>query len=244
MPSRDIGRDQGRQGNVLQDTIIARLERYGEHFEILIRPNLVEGYKQGTLEKQEELFAVEEIFKDAHKGERASEEALMKAFETEDFKVVSEYIMEHGQIQLTTEKRHEMTEKKKRMIVAEIARNGMNPQTGAPHPPQRIESAMEEAGVHIDPFKPVEKQVKIILEAIKPVIPIRFDKVKVAVKLSGVDYGRLYGDITGIGQVIKEEWLNDGSWVGVVEIPAGMQTEFYGMLNEKTKGSAETKLMK
>jgi len=36
----------------------------------------------------------------------------------------------------------------------------MDPKTKAPHPRQRIELAMEQAGIHIDPFKPVREQVK------------------------------------------------------------------------------------
>ncbi|MCK4717577.1 MAG: ribosome assembly factor SBDS [Thermoplasmata archaeon] len=239
-----MGRDQGRQKKVLEDTIIARLERYGEHFEVLIDPILVEVYKDGAMENEKELFATEVIFKDAHKGDRASDESMNKAFETTEFLVVAKYIMDHGDIQLTTEKRKEMLESKTKAIVSEIARNAINPQTKAPHPPQRIELAMKEVGVHVDPFKSVESQVTSVMEAIRPILPIRFEKVKVAVKLPGTEYGRLYGDITKMGKVLKEEWLKDGSWVGMVEIPAGIQIEFYDLLNEKTKGAVETQLVK
>ena len=36
---------------------------------------------------------------------------------------------------------------------------------------------------------------------------------------------------------MKEEWEPNGAWIGVVEIPAGMRDDFYGRLNEKTKGT-------
>ena len=34
------------------------------------------------------------------------------------------------------------------------------------------------------------------------------------------------------------------AWVGVVEMPAGMQTDFLERLNAKTKGNVETKILK
>ena len=98
--------------------------------------------------------------------------------------------------------------------------------------------------MHIDPFKPVDTQVQDILNALRPIIPIRFEKLKVAVRLSGENYGKTYADITGFGNIIKEEWQKDGSWIGVVEIPAGLQSDFYDRLNKRTKGDVETKIIK
>ena len=41
-----------------------------------------------------------------------------------------------------------------------------------------------------------------------------------------------------------EQWLPDGAWSAVIEIPAGVQTELYEKLNARTKGAAETALVK
>jgi len=103
---------------------------------------------------------------------------------------------------------------------------------------------MEEAGVHVDPFKSVERQVPAIMEALRPILPIRFEKIKVAVHLPGDEYGKLYGDIVQMGKLIREEWQKDGTWIGIVELPAGLQNDFYELLNDKTKGNAETKIVK
>ncbi len=48
----------------------------------------------------------------------------------------------------------------------------------------------------------------------------------------------------GFGELVKEEWQADGSWIGVVKIPAGIQLDFYGLVNRLTKGGAEIKLLK
>ena len=52
-----------------------------------------------------------------------------------------------------------------------------------------------------------------------------------------------YGAIAKFGTLVKEQWQQDGSWVGVVKMPAGMQNDFYGLVNHLTKGDAETKLL-
>ncbi len=227
----------------LDKAVIARLESHGERFEILVDPDIVEKVHAGEINDIREHLAVEDVFKDARKGDRASEESIKRVFGTEDINGIAIQIRKKGEVQLTTEQRRKMQEDKKKKIIAEIARNAINPQTKTPHPPARIEAAMEEAHVHIDPFKPAEQQVQRVLDAIKPIIPIRFEKVRVAVKLSAENYGKAYGDIVGYGKIIKEEWQPDGSWIGVIEIPAGVQIEFFDQLNKRTKGDVETKLL-
>lgn len=227
----------------LDDAVIAILESHGERFEILVDPDIVEKVRSGEVKDIREFLAVEEVFRDAKKGERASEEAIKKVFSTEDINEIALHIIQKGEVHLTTEQRRKMQEEKKKKIVAEIARNAIDPQTKAPHPPQRIEAAMDEARVHIDPFKPAEKQVQKVLDAIRPLIPIKFEKIRVAVKLSGENYGKVYGELVTYGQILREEWQKDGSWIGVVEIPAGIQMEFFDHLNKKTKGDVETKLL-
>ena len=189
-------------------------------------------------------LAIDEIFKDAHKGSKASEEKMTEFFGTTEPLAVAKQIVQRGEIQLTTEQRRQMLEAKRRQIVQYIAANAINPQTGTPHPPQRIENAMEEAKVHVDPFKSVEEQVKEILDALRPLIPIRFEKVRIAVKLSAEDSAKAYGDIKSFGSIVKEEWSPTGAWIGVVEMPAGLQTDFLDRLNAKTKGNVETRILK
>jgi len=228
----------------LEDAVIARLEYFGEHFEILVDPEMAADFKRGEAIEMQEILAVEEIFKDAKKGDKASEEAMMKAFNTTDILDVAATIIRKGQVQLTAQQRKEMTEEKRRKIVATITREAINPQTKLPHPARRIEIAMEESKIHIDPFKSVDEQVNTVLKAIRIKIPIRFERVQVAIKIPGDFSGKVYNIIPEFGKTRKEEWQQDGSWVAVVEIPGGMQENFYRKLNELTHGQVETKLLK
>ena len=227
----------------LEDAVIARLEYYGERFEVLVDPDLASDLKRGEKIEIDEILAVEEVFKDARKGDKASEESMLKAFETVDPMEAAKIIIVKGQVQLTAQQRRDMQEDKRKRVVAKIAREAINPQTKLPHPARRIEIAMEEAKIHIDPFKSVDEQVNIVLKAIRRLIPIRFEKVKVAIRVPGESTGKVFGIIPEYGKTQKEEWQQDGSWIAVVEIPGGLQDSFYHKLSEVTRGQVETKLL-
>jgi len=228
----------------VEDAVIARWETQGSRFEVLVDPAAVQALKDGKEVDLSDKLALDQVFKDAKKGDKISEEHLERTFHTRNLAEIAKQIVLKGEVQVTTEQRRSLQEAKHRQIVATIARNAMNPQTGAPHPPARIEAAMAEAKVHIDPFRPVDAQVQEVLAKLRPLIPIRLDVVKVRVKLPGQHYPRVIGEVKGLGRILEERWLPDGSWSGVVEIPAGIQTELYEKLSARTKGAAETALVK
>jgi ribosome maturation protein SDO1 len=228
----------------LEKAVTAHLEKGGFRFEVLVEPAAAQKIREGKELDIGEDLAADQIFKDSSKGDRAADENIKKVFGTCDVKTVATAIIKDGEIALTMAQRKEMTEVKRKAVISEIARNAINPQTKTPHPAARIEMAMEEAKVKIDPFKPVEEQVKHVLEALRPIIPIRFEKVNMAVRMKGEDYAKCISDIKNFGTLKREEWQANGMWIGVVEMPAGLQTDFMEKLNEKTRGSVEVRLMK
>ena len=228
----------------LEDSVIARLEYYGERFEILVDPDLASEFKRGKDIPIEEILAVEEVFKDVKKGDKASEEAMNKAFDSTDPLEAAALILKKGHVQLTAQQRKEMQEEKRKKIIAKITREAINPQTKLPHPARRIEIAMEEAKVHIDPFKSVDEQVQDVLKAIRVKIPIRFEHVNMAIRIPGDYAGKVYTVISDFGKTRKEEWQKDGSWIAVVEVPGGLQESFDRKLSELTGGQVETKVIK
>ncbi|MFE3846003.1 ribosome assembly factor SBDS [Thermoplasmatota archaeon] len=228
----------------LDDAVIARLKKGEEHFEILVDPysaaELIDGNEIDIMK----CLAIDSVFKDSKKGTHASEESLKKNFNTENIEEIAKLIILKGEIQLTTEQRHKMKESKKNRIIEKIVKNAMDPKTKAPHPRQRIELAMDEAKVNIDPFKPVRDQVKTIIDLLKPLIPLSFDKIRISVKIPPEYVGKAYGIARNYGVLEREDWQSDGSWIGIVKIPAGMQNDFYDRLNDMTKGNVLTKILK
>ncbi|WP_396612810.1 ribosome assembly factor SBDS [Haloferax sp. S1W] len=230
----------------LDEAVTARLESHGARFEVLIDPDAALAIKRGEFDGDlEDVIAAEDVFEDASRGDRPAENDLEEVFGTTDPLTIIPEVVKKGEIQITAEQRREMQEQKRRSLINRIARNAVNPQMNdTPHPPERIERALEEAGFQIDPMEPVEQQVDDALEALRPVIPIKFAEVTVAVQLPAEYAGSGQAQIRGYGELEREEWQSDGSWVGVITFPAGMQNDFYDKVNNITSGTAETRIIK
>jgi ribosome maturation protein SDO1 len=230
----------------LDDAVTARLETHGERFEVLVDPDAALEIKRGEFEGElEDVIAARDVFENASRGDRPAEEDLEEVFgTTEPLDIIPE-VIERGEIQITAEQREAMQEQKKRSLINTISRNAINPQMDdAPHPPDRIESALEEAGFTVDPMTPAEEQVDDALDALRPVIPIRFEEITVAVQLPAEYAGSGQAKLREFGDLEREEWQADGSWVGVITFPAGMQNDFYNRVNEVSEGEGETQVVK
>jgi ribosome maturation protein SDO1 len=224
---------------------MARIKKGGETFEIVIDPDKAVEHKEGKGVDIRDILKSEYIFSEAKRGLRASETLMKQVFGTDDSLKVAEIIIRDGEIQLTAEHRKKVREAKHRLIVEMIHRNGVDPSTHLPHPVARIESAMEEAKVRIDEFKKPEDQLDRIVSQIRVVLPIKMEVAEIMIKIPNAQTAaRAYPAIKAGARIIKDDWLNDGSWAGVVELPAGLSEDFFARLNKITKGEIETQVMK
>jgi len=222
---------------------IARYEKEGKSFEIIVDVRKAWEYKTGKNVDLADVVQTFVIYENARKGEKAAEEDVEKVFGTKDVFEVAKIILRKGMLQLTQEQRREFLEQKKKKIVAILARTCVNPQTGLPHPPARIENAMEEAKVQIDIWKSAEEQVKDILKEIQKVIPIKMETLRAAVKFPPEYAGKGYSILGKLGNIVKDEWQPDGSWIALVEIPGGLKGQLISAVNTATKGKAEIKFL-
>lgn len=231
----------------LDEAVVAKLDKHGTELQILVDPEVALKFREekGNMKLDlDDLLAAQGVFVgQARDGEKASDEEMMKAFGTKDLAEAVKLILLKGDLQLTTDQRRAMVERKRKLIIQHIARNAINPQTKAPHPPSRIETAMDEARIHLDPFKSVDAQVQDVLKAIRPLIPIRIETIQIAVKFPPQHAGKALAALHGWGELKQQAWQSDGSFIAVVEIPGGMQTEFFNELNKRTHGEIETKMM-
>jgi len=226
----------------LDKAILADITIEGKRFEVYVDPELANMYREGRKPDTKNILVVDEVYFDAKKAEKAKSEALQKAFGTTDIMAVLEIILKKGNVQLTTEQKRKKAEEKHKQIVSILMRETIDPRTNAPHTESRIEEALEKARVHIDPFRDARDQLPEILKEIRAIIPLKFEKMKIAVKIPPQYVHHSYGTLKGWG-IIKEEWAKDGSLIAVVEIPSGAQGEFYDKLNKMTAGNNETKII-
>jgi ribosome maturation protein SDO1 len=222
---------------------IARLTKDNEHFEILVKPEKALDYRTGRISRITEVLATELIFADANKGTKVSEEQMHKAFETTDPLKIADVILKKGTLQLTTEQRRKMTEDKRKQIIDFISRQAVDPKTNLPHPPLRIENAMEQIRYPIDAHKPVEEQAREIVKLLRPILPLKIEQISVGVHVPAEYSARAYGSIKSFGEIKQEEWRADGSWYGIIEMPAGAYASFLNKLGDITKGNGEAKIL-
>jgi ribosome maturation protein SDO1 len=222
---------------------LAKIKKNGEHYEIVINPERIVDFKAKRAEAKEVLM-YEKIFTDAKKGYEASPEEMQAAFGTDEVLRVAKLILTEGEIQFTQEYREMKRKEKLNRIIEIIARNAIDAKTGLPHPRTRIENAMAEAKVRIDDMKDAEEQVDDVVHLLKPIIPIKFAMKEIQIKISGNYAGKGHSTVARFGKILQEDWLNDGSWLAVVEIPAGIQNEFFDAVNKLTHGTVESSILK
>lgn len=228
----------------IDKAVIARLRSSGQKFEILVDPNKALEFKRGGKINMDEILAYPAVYRDARSTDVVPEQDLQKIFGTTNVFKVAEKIIKNGELQLTTEQKRQMIEQKKNQIAAIISKKGINPQTNTPHPAQRILATIEKAGVSIDPFADAESQVDKILKEIKVLIPIKFQKIVLQIKIPAQFSGKSYSILKSYGTIMQEQWLGNGSLQVNIEILGGMQDELFQKISSLTHGEFESKTLK
>jgi len=223
---------------------LVRYQHGGEKFEMLVDPDKGLAYKKGELGDVANALLIDIVYTDANKGEKASESKLKAEFGTSDPIEVAKTLFEKGTFLLTAAQRKEMTEQKLRQIINIIAKTYVDPATKLPHPVTRIENAMEQVRFNVDPFKPAEEQVKDLVNLLRPIMPMSSESIQLALKIPPEHAARCFGIVKNYGEIKRDEWQRDGSWVAVVEVPAAMQLELLDRLGKATQGNLQSKILK
>jgi ribosome maturation protein SDO1 len=218
---------------------VARLKKAGKIFEIVVDPDSAIAFKQGKEVDMRDVLKSEKVFTDANKGLVASSTDVNHTFGTNDPAEVAKQIINEGEINLTAEYRRKLRAEKKKQIVNLIASKGVDPKTKLPHPAQRIENAFEEAKVKINYFKTAEEQINEILKQLRPVLPISLETKKIMIIIPAKYAGKAYSVVVQFAKPKEDAWQDDGSWKGVIEMPAGLEADFYEKINNVTHGETE-----
>jgi ribosome maturation protein SDO1 len=215
----------------------ARLKVKGKDFKVLVDVDKALNFKRSSEDSGsiDNVLAVDQIFYDIKKGLKVSDSDLQGAFGTVDIKEIAEKIVREGEILLPSEYKKEEVEEKKKQVINFLAKNAIDPATGNPHSETRIKGAIEQAGVKIE-NKSIEQQITKIVSKLKEILPIKLETKKLKVVVPAVHTGKVYGLLQEYKE--KDEWLSNGDLSCIINLPAGLQLEFYDKLNTITHGSA------
>ena len=219
--------------------VTARIKVKGKNFETHVNLDEALKVRAGAGDLLSAL-ASNGIFYDVDKGTSASKSDLKEAFGTDNVQEIAKIIMQKGEVQKTQEYRDEEKEKKIKQIIAIIVRNAVD-QHGRPYTEDRIKRAIDEINFSFDK-RTAEQQVNELIEALKKVIPIRVETKKIKLIIPAQFSGQVYGLIKDYKE--SEEWLPNGSLQAILNIPSGMQLDFYDKLNHITHGAVQSEELK
>jgi len=228
----------------MTEVTVIRHSVAGEKFEILVKPDPALEYKLGKIKDVSTILVSDEVYTDSSKGTRASTEKLLKAFGTQDTTAIMEQIIKKGELNLTTEQRRKMISEKRKQIITFIAKTYVDPRSHLPHPPMRIEQALEQTRISIDPFKNSEEQAKDVVEKLRTIIPLKSENMLLEITVPAQYAAQSYSVLKSNGTIKKEEWQNNGSLKAILEIPAGARANVIDRLGSITKGSATVEMVK
>ena len=222
---------------------LVKYSQGGEKFEILVDPDKGLAYKKGEPADITNVLLIDTIFTDSKKGEKASATKLEEIFGTSDPYEIAAIMFEKGTFQLSAAQRKEMLDQKTKQIISIISRTYVDPRTKLPHPPLRVENALSQTKVVIDPFIDAESQIKDIVDAMRPILPMSVENIDIAIKIPAEYSSKSYGIVKDMAEIKRDEWTNDGSWVAMVSISAAMKGELLDRLGKATQGNLQTKIV-
>jgi len=223
---------------------VVRFSVEGEKFELLVKPDPALEYKLGKRKDVSTILVSDEIYSDSNKGTRASTEKLMKAFKTTDSTAIAILILQKGDLNLTTDQRRKMVLEKRKQIVDFIAKTYVDPRSHLPHPPLRIDQAMDDARISIDPFRNTDEQTKDVVEQLRSIIPLKSENMILEILVPAQFAAQSYSVLKSAGTLKKEEWQSNGSLKVILDIPAAARANVIDRLGSVTKGSASIEVAK
>jgi ribosome maturation protein SDO1 len=215
--------------------VVARIKVRGKHFEISV--NLDEALKVRT--GKGDLMAAlnsSNVFTDLKTGEIAKNSDLTEAFGTTDFHQIATKIIMSGEVQKTQEFREGQREERIKQVVNLVIKNAVD-QNGRPYTAERIKRAIQEAHYNVD-NRPAEQQLPELIAKLQPIIPIRIETKRIKLIIPAQYTGQVYGILKDYKE--SEDWLPNGSLQVILNIPSGMQLDFYDKLNHITHGAVQS----
>ena len=219
-----------------KDIILVRYKKGGKKFEVATFPGKVKQWRDGKVASLDDVVQQRAIYTNIGNGIQAGAAELSSAFpETTSAEAILIEILTKGEVQMTAAERKEQLEQKRKEIVNHLHKYFVNPKTGLPHPVVRIESALEELKVRIDPDMPANKQVAAIIKNLPSILPIKKQEMRGVLTIPHKHVGAAHGVVSSYVKIETEQWGDTGCHMTIVSNP-GDWNSLITVLNDITKG--------
>lgn len=216
---------------------LVRYNSHGKRFEMVVNPEKAWLFNQGEDIPIDDVVEGDYIiFENFSRGLKANDEEVEEIFDTSVDREIAELMLQRGELQLSQEQRKEFLREKRDEILDYLVTHAVNPRTKSPHPRQRIDIAMDNAGVRIDRKEETKDQAERIIKQLSATLPMKLESATIEFVVPPKDTGPLYGFIQGEGEVVNENWGTDGTLTIMLRVPAGKVASLLEEISDKSKG--------
>ncbi|MBN2142756.1 ribosome assembly factor SBDS [Candidatus Woesearchaeota archaeon] len=214
----------------------AKLSLKGHEFEVVIDPESAKAHRHGEAAINDALLAPH-VYRSVQTGELASTELMKELFGTSDEYEVASKIIKDGELHLSDEYKEGLRNAKKGEIIALLAKEAADANTGLPVAEARLHAAL--AKIHVDVFRSAEEQLPDVVSKLRSMISLTLEKKSVQLRIPPAYAAKLYGLVQSRSKIVDEAWLGDGAFSAKVEISAGLVPKFLDELKSATHGDVE-----
>lgn len=214
---------------------IVKFKADKQNFEVACKPGAVLKYRQGKLGSLDNVILTDVVFKNFSKADRAKNTELIAAFGTDNMMECIKQIVERGEFQLSAGERKEKQVQKKNEIVTYIHKYYIDPRSKLPHPVARIESALEELKVNIDPDAPADRQALEFVKKLLGKLPLKRSEMGATLTIPHQYVAQCASLLRARVSISKENYTTNGCSY-VVSMAPGDYDKLLADLNKITKG--------
>lgn len=212
-------------------TQIVRYQNGNVKVEIMARPGMVTKYREGKCSLQDALVD-DRVYRNIAKGEVANAAELSGLGGSND--AILDTILKNGKYSQTAAEKREHMDKLKREVVNFLHSNFIDPRTRTPHPVTRIEGALAEAKINLDPESDAEHNARKILKKLQLIIRLEESTIDVTVVIPNNKIGQTIGICYSMGTVKGEEYGPENAYIQMVISPGQ-----YDKLVEQTSSASQ-----
>ena len=194
-----------------------------KNLEVLCYQGTIEAFRKKT-RSLDDTLVTHDIYKNARKGDRASEAEIQQALDHHQMKQALEEIVLKGEYQLSVEERKELIRQMRKRIVQFFHHNYMDPKTNLPHPITRLEAALSDIkSLRITINESPESQAKAILKKLIVILPMKSNAMEATVVVPHTLIGQAQGKLRSLSTVRNSEYTSTGCIMKIAFLSGNFQ---------------------
>ncbi|OHT09975.1 hypothetical protein TRFO_20963 [Tritrichomonas foetus] len=213
---------------------IVKLQKNNVKIEVIAKPGFVTKFREGKCSLNDAVVD-DRIYSNSSKGEVAPE-ADIKSFGCCAHELL-ELVMKTGQYQLTAQEKRDLVEKRRLEVVNFIHENFIDSTSGKPHPVTRIENAIAQIKINIDPAQDAEHIARAMIPKLQTIIRLQESTIEGTVVVPNSKLGQVIGICYNLGTVTREEYGQEKAYIEM-KISPGKYDPLVDQISKMSNGEA------